>query len=255
MNLFADATSQSLDSIERLMEAELPAQGSLEEAAQWLSRTLHETFAAGSVLVRTFATVPLERLPGDARDFAASIAAQGGLPPLRPGTMALALLGTCGVEPGWKERTLSRGHLAIPLASNTFVESIPMIARLLKELGATLTWADDLDTAIVTQSFGTLAGVFYVEDAESERDGLGRRVIPASDFVSRYGVKTVFGFGGSYPVRRTFIVTVVFTRERMGRQVAERFMRLTSAFKAVTMRTVLDGRLFAGPREIPGGST
>jgi hypothetical protein len=111
----------------------------------------------------------------------------------------------------------------------------------------TLHWASDLDTAIVTQGFGSVAGVFYVEDARQERDAAGRLVIPAADFVNEYGVRTVFGFGGAYS-RGTFMATVLFTNERVPRVQAERFMRLASSFKAATLRLVMSGRIFVDPK-------
>ena len=39
-----------------------------------------------------------------------------------PGTLVLTLLGTDGVEPAWRSRTTSKGHLAIPLVNSEFVE-------------------------------------------------------------------------------------------------------------------------------------
>ena len=127
-------------------------------------------------------------------------------------------MGTRGRDPRWNSRHTSRGHLGIPLVSMEFVEAIPMIARLLKELGATLEGREDMDTTIVTSSLGRVAGAFYVEDAETDVDQQGRRVIAARDFVREHGVRTVFGFGGAYPVAKTFLAVVVFTRETIERR-------------------------------------
>ena len=47
----------------------------------------------------------------------------------------LALLATAGDEPDWNDRDRSRGHRAIPLASERMVEELPMIAQLIRQLG------------------------------------------------------------------------------------------------------------------------
>ena len=84
---------------------------------------------------------------------------------LRPKTPVLSLLGTRGAVPRWNSRHLSEGHVGIPLASAEFVDAIPMIASLVKQLGVGIESADDVETAIVTNTLGTAAGVFYVDDA------------------------------------------------------------------------------------------
>jgi hypothetical protein len=151
------------------------------------------------------------------------------------------------VLPEWNSRYASAGHLGIPLVSMDFVDAIPMIARLLKELGATLAWADALDTTVVTTSLGSVAGLFYVEDARAAFDQQGRRIITAEDFVREHAVRTVFGFGGAYSAQGTFVATVVFTHEVIPRREVERFMRLASAFKAATLRFARDRSFFAPP--------
>jgi hypothetical protein len=135
-----------------------------------------------------------------------------------------------------------------------FLDSIPMIARLLKELGATLEWMEELDTAIVTSSLGRVAGAFYVEDAATGVDDRGRTVITAQDFVSEYRVRTVFGFGGAYTVGHAFVAAVVFTRETIERRQVERFMRLANSFKAATLRAAREGRIFEAPAATGQGS-
>jgi hypothetical protein len=102
-----------------------------------------------------------------------------------------------------------------------------------------------VETAIVTQSLGTVAGVFYVDDAATAVDSAGRPIIADRVFVQEHGVKTVFGFGGAYALTGTFVVAVLFTRERVGRSQAERFMRLANQFKASTMKPVGRRRVFA----------
>jgi hypothetical protein len=163
---------------------------------------------------------------------------------LRPDTPVLSLLGTRGARPEWNSRHHSKGHIGIPLASAEFVDAIPMIASLIKELGVAIVQDPAVETTIVTHRLGNAAGLFYVPDASTATDSHGRRIIAAADFVAEHEVKTVFGFGGVYALTRTFVVAVVFARDTVARLQAERFMRLANLFKAVTMRLVARKQFF-----------
>lgn len=241
---FAEATAEVIDRIEAEIKVRLSPAATVEAAAHALAALLYETFVESVVLARVFVTVPFVRLPPSSQQFVRALVGERSAELLEPHTPVLSLLGTRGQHPRWNSRHASRGHLGIPLVSTEFVESIPMIARLLKELGATLEWMEERNTAIATSSLGSVAGTFYVEDAATGVDQHGRTVITAQDFVSEYGVRTVFGFGGGYPVAHAFLAVVVFTREMIDRRQVERFMRLASSFKTATMRAVREGRIF-----------
>jgi len=241
---YDEVTSATIDDLERRIERELSGLPALETAAQRFCETLFETFAEATVLVRVFATVAFADLPATNRAFVERLT--GGREALGPRTQVLSLLGTRGLLPRWNDRRLSEGHVGIPLASAEFVDAIPMIASLVKQLGVAISGAGDVDTAIVTQSLGQTAGVFYVEDAATSVDAGGRAIIAAQDFVREHGVRTVFGFGGTYALTGTFVVTILFTKETIARAQAERFMRLASQLKASTMRPVGRKRFFAG---------
>lgn len=228
------------------MAQELSGAETVEAAAQRFCDMLYATFEESVVLVRVFATVRFENLPVTLRGFVERLVGARAETVLGPRTPVLTLLGTRGGVPRWNSRHLSEGHVAIPLASAEFVEAIPMIASLVKQLGIGIDDAQDIETAIVTQSLGRVAGVFYVEDAEEAVDSKGRRIIAAREFVREHGVKTVFGFGGAYALTGTFVVTVVFTRETVARGQAERFMRLANQFKTSTMRPAGRRRILAG---------
>jgi len=239
---FDEVSSATIDDIERRIERELSSFDTLETAAQRFCETLFEVFSESTVLVRVFATVPLRDLPAANRAFVEGLA--GGRK-LAPRTPVLSLLGTRGIRPRWNDRRLSEGHVGIPLASTEFVDAIPMIASLVKQLGVAIE-ESAVETAIVTQSLGRAAGVFYVDDAATSVDASGRPIIAARDFVREHGVRTVFGFGGAYALTGTFVVTILFTREAIARAQAERFMRLANQLKASTMRPVGRKRIFAG---------
>jgi hypothetical protein len=170
----------------------------------------------------------------------------------RPGllhdeTIVLSLMGTRGALPDWNSRHESRGHAGIPLVSAEFVEDIPMIARLLKELGVSVEGLAPGRSGIVTRTLGSLSGVFYVPDARTAVDEQGRRIIASQDFVAQHGVVTVFGFGGAYLMEKSFAAIVVFAREPVSREAAERLAPLASVLKTATMGLVTDGKLFRVP--------
>ena len=111
---------------------------SLSELGGSVVRDLHDSLRdpesgeTAAALVRFFMTIPYARLDPSTRS---SIAAK--FPDLAPeaDTKCLTLMGTVGDEPDWCSISGSRGHQAIPLMSEEGVEQIPMIARLLSELG------------------------------------------------------------------------------------------------------------------------
>ena len=119
-----------------------------------------------------------------------------------------------------------------------------MLARLLKELGVDLTWLDAATDLNARRLIGGFNGVFFVDDAATAQDNLGRKIIPAQDFVEEQGVKTVFGMGGFYP-DNTLIVIIVFARERLTRTHVERFTSLISLIKGETFGLVRARKIFA----------
>jgi hypothetical protein len=183
-------------------------------------------------------------LPAADQTFVAALAGSGGAAAaLKGDTPVLSLLGTRGSEPDWDDRGKSKGHLGIPLVASSFVEGIPMVSRLMHDMGIGLEWLDTNDTKIVVKSLGRVAGVFYVRDAATGVDDQGRMIVPAQDFVRAHGIKTVFGLGGSY-LNGTFMILILFTRERLERDEVEKFMPLVSTIKSVTMSLVMRDAIF-----------
>jgi hypothetical protein len=163
---------------------------------------------------------------------------------LRPRSIVLSLLGTAGQKPEWNDPLQSQGHLGIPLVTSSFVENLPMVAALMRDMGIGLDWLDRQDGSIVVKEVGRLARVFFVPDARVTVDSKGRKVVPASDFVESNGVRTVFGLGGAY-VDGTFAAMIFFTRESIDRQQAEAFLPAINHFKVGTMNRVLEHQIFA----------
>jgi hypothetical protein len=213
---------------------------SLTEAAQALATNLATAFPA-VVLSRVFAVLPFEMLPAPAAAFARRLAGDDN--PIGPGTPILSLLGTHGRQPAWCDRHMSQGHLAIPLVSARFVGNIPMVSSLLASLGFDLTHLDARGGAFTRRMEGRLNGAFYVPDAQTAKDDLGRPII-APDFAREHGVRTVFGMGGPY-FDRTFLAIISFTDVVVERAVIDHFATLISFFKMSTQDLVRTGRIFA----------
>jgi hypothetical protein len=218
----------------------------LEDAAQRYMSVLYESLTESVVLARFFATVPFGELPGRNREFVMDLVTSVGMADeIKDETLVLSLLGTRGLKPDWNDRLQSRGHVGIPLVSSSFIDRIPMMSRLLKQLGAGIDWIDSNDTELVARTFENLSGVFHVRDAKTETDSQGRKIIAAQDFVEAEGIKTVFGIGGCYMGTLLFFTTVVFLRDYFEKDAAEKFMIQAGKFKAATSSLVDEGKIFS----------
>ncbi len=217
------------------------ASSSVENTAAQFTKNLVDRFES-VVLARLFLVLPFSKL-----DAAATSGLQqkfGSDPRLKPTTPVLTLLGTTGREPQWNQRLTSEGHLAIPLLDRAFVQGIPMIAKLLADLEADLA---NLDSGMPIASRKLLGGqnaTFYVPDARTMVDSQGRSVISATPFVTRYGVRGVFGMGGAY-LDGSLAVAVIFTNEVLERLTVDKFPSLIGNFKMATSKLVSAGKIFS----------
>ncbi len=241
MALIARATSDEIWQLAEQLADGLRSMRSFEQAAQWFVGRLAEQFPS-IVLARVFATIPRDRLPRE--ESAAAVAAAGGVS-LFPSTEVLTLFGSVGARPEWNQRRNSESHLAIPLVSREHVDGIPMVSRLLSDLRYRLD-DDPEPSPFVTRAFANANGLFYVPDATTTLDDRGRAIVPATEFVREHGVRSVFGFGGSYVIQRMFVSTIIFTQESITKTNAMNFLQLSSAYKAGTTRLVSRGLLFDG---------
>lgn len=218
----------------------------LEEAAQRVTDVLYNEFRDSIILVRLFATIPFGKLPAANHTFVSRLAQTHGITQLiKDNTPVLSLVGTRGDRPAWNDRRESQGHVGIPLASADFIDRIPMMSRLLNEVGLNLDWIEHNDTDIVIKAVGRVSGVFYVEDAQTAVDQKGRKIIAAQDFVEAYQVRTVFGLGGGYATSQTFVTLIVFCREPLVKSQAALFTPVITNFKANTMALASSGNFFA----------
>ena len=235
------ATSQMVSELLAQIEPRIQGAETLEDAAQELVATLQQKFDESVVIARAFVTVPYGSLPPENKEFVQKLA---GSADLKPATPVLSLIGTYGQESDWRDRRKSKGHVGIPMISSSFVEAIPMISRLLKELGVPMTWVDSHDTEIIVKTMDPSGGLFFVDDAAEATDHQGRKIIAAQDFVSAYSVKSVFGTGGVYPGGQ-IVVIVVFCRDAFTKAAAERFLELNSWFRNETGSIVQDTKIFS----------
>lgn len=217
----------------------------LADAAQQYMSILYDGLKESIILTRLFATIPFKDLPKLNKEFVKTLAHSSGVSKqIKEETLVLSLLGSRGAKPEWNDRRKSKGHVGIPLASSDFIDKIPMISRLLNQLGAGIDWIEETDTKLVAKIFKSISGVFYVKDAETEVDLKGRKIIAAQDFVKEKKVKTVFGIGGCYVKTPLFFTTIIFLREFIEKEMAEQFMLQASKFKIATMGLVVNGRIF-----------
>ena len=218
---------------------------SVEAAAQLFCERFYATYSSYAALVRVFVTLPYAALEPDDRGYVDDFMQSISDTKIAATTPVLGLAGTYGIERAWCARETSRDHRAIPLLSEEFVAEIPMIARLLTEIGFA---AGDLRVGawqFVVRDGEQRDGLFFVGDARTTTDERGRRIIPSIDFVERYGIRTVFGFGGSYTESpSTYFTAIVFSRVAIDRTVATQFLGLAAKFKAVTAKSVRRAALF-----------
>jgi hypothetical protein len=202
----------------------------MEETARLMCRALYDELRGpdgerACVLVRCYKTHPFGALPADLRRFAHRAIGESDTP---AETMrCLTLLASAGSEPQWNARSSSKGHQAIPLPSPRMVEQAPMIAALIRDFGLELADVTNPKPEDVRNLEGKTYGVFHVEQA------VGSRSIPAQEeFVARYGVRSVVGFGGALASGDLFAV-ILFSRVTVSAASAERFRTLALDVKSL----------------------
>ena len=220
----------------------------MEEAAQSIVSMLYERLREGRsgeqncALVRCFKTHRFATLPEDLQR-----AAQGAVTPgeeVGAKTAVLTLLATAGDRPDWNDRRRSRGHRAIPLESVEFVERMPMIAALLRQMGLGIESALYPSAEIILDAEQRAFNVFYVPDAA------GDRRIPAQDsFVEPCGIKSVLGFGGLLPSGDLFAV-IMFSRTRIPRETASLFRTIALNVK-LALLPFTRAQIYAGTGAVP----
>lgn len=245
-------TTANFEDIERLradVTSACQAAGDAEAAADSVAALLHR-FAPTCVLARVFLVLPYHRLPAGERTWA-EIFAQGvdASERLAQSTPVLSLLGTAGTEYAWNDRSYSVAHRAIPLIDKSVIEAAPMIAALLSSLRVDIGVEPNGEVSLRTAA-GGLNVRFLVKDAATTVDAKQRLIIAGQDFVKKYGIRTVFGMGGSY-VNGELAIAILFTRELMSEKDVDRYTSLISTFKMGTATHVAEDRIYTAPALLP----
>jgi hypothetical protein len=211
----------------------------MEEAASAICRLFYDELVDSKgnracALVRFYKTHAFGELPQGLQDFA-----RKSLAPVTPRTdmNCLTLLATAGDEPAWNSRHRSVGHQAIPLVSPEVVEGAPMIAQLIREFGMDVREVVRPGARVVRDLKGRNYGVFYVPKAA------GSPHIPAqAEFVNRYGIESVLGFGGTLASGDLFAV-ILFSKASIKESATDQFRRLAADVRIVMGR--YSGAVFA----------
>lgn len=223
------------------------AASTMEEAARGIVRHLHEVFVTNdkvptkaSVLVRFYKTHAYQALDETRRHFI-----EASNSSVRPTTPCLSLLATCGDEPAWNEVTQSKGHLVIPLRDRSSIAALPMVERLLQELGVDLESIFNREHDSVLHGVQRTCDIFHVSEAK------GSPYIPAQrEFVEKYGIKSVIGFGATLPTGDLFVI-LLFSRAKISQDVLALFKTLALAVRIAVLP--LARRVFVGAKEDDSG--
>jgi hypothetical protein len=191
--------------------------GTLAEGAERVVRFFHRELTddrgdPACALVRFFKTHPYRHLDPELQSVALAASPGVALDEVR----CLTLVATAGDEPEWNDRERSRGHRIIPLTSVEMVEKAPMISQLIKQMGLSISAVLRPDPGLLLERSDAAQNVFYVPMA------LGSPHIVAQDFVMRYGIASVLGFGGLVASGDMF-ATILFSRIPISPKVADLF--------------------------------
>jgi hypothetical protein len=200
---------------------------SFEEAAQRVVRLFRDELQddqgrPACALVRVYKTHPYADLPEDLRAFARQLEPAADM---MPALRCLTLIATAGDEPAWNARQASRGHQAIPLSNESAVAAAPMVSQLFQQLGAKVANVLRPDPGLLLDMRDTAQNVFYVARA------LGSPYIVAQEeFVKRYGIESVIGFGGLL-ASGDLVAAILFSRVPVSPETADAFKVVGLNFK------------------------
>ncbi len=209
----------------------IAAEDSFEAAAGRVCEYLRDEItgadgAPACALVRCYKTHAYEKLEPELKEFVKETLS--GEP--RALMKCLTLMGTVGDEMDWNSRHRSKGHKAIALPSPDIVAGAPMIAQLIRDFGLDLSSVVDTGNEVVRDLMGKTYGVFFVPEAR------GSRFIPAQkEFVERYGIRSVLGFGGSLPSGDLFAI-ILFSKVPIPETSADRFRTIALDVKSGLFR-------------------
>lgn len=214
---------------------------SIEEVSNRIINYIYEntvskkTQEKSCILIRMFQTIPYQKLTPELQEYAAKLLNNQ---PVNPNLKCLTLLATAGEKTEWNSRQKSLGHKAIPLANKEAIAQIPMISRLIQQLGLDPGQVLEPDPNLLADLEQKMYNVFYVADA------LGSPYIPAQkSFVIPFNIKSVIGFGGLLPSGNMFVV-LMFLKVTVPRETIDLLKPLALAVK-ITLLPFDKGEIFS----------
>ena len=212
----------------------------LEDAADLIVHYLYNALwdpnsdRPGNALVRFYRTIDFADLEPSLQNYAALALRPENK---RPALKCFTLMGTAGDMPQWNSRQTSAKHRAIPLTSRAAVERLPMVSRLIRDLGMSVDEIVGLPESPSAPDQDVPPNVFYIRRAESHPS------VPDQDFVLEHGIQSVVAMGG--PIDRTDLWTIIlFSRVEIRPEVA-RLFRLLAVDVRIAVMSRLARKFFA----------
>jgi len=233
----ADFTLKDMVEVSAALRSMGSGAASMEEVADKIVHYLYDHLTEkdgkgnACALVRLFKTHSYADLDDSLQTFASGIMLAS---PVSDKMKCLVLLASAGMLPEWNSRKQSEGHKAIPLPSEHFIESFPMITQLIQQLGLEVNTLLQPDPAVVMDMAQKTYNVFLIPDA------VGSSYVPAQEgFVIPFKVQSVLGFGGILPSGNLFAI-ILFSKVKLSRQTADMFRSLALSVKIAILP--FDGR-------------
>lgn len=203
-----------------------------EEVSNRMIKYLYENLISkdskekSCVLIRMFQTIPYKKLSHELQEYASTLLNNQSV---TPKLKCLTLLSTAGEKSEWNLRQKSSGHKAIPLVDKAAISKIPMISRLIQQLGLDPGQVLEEDPNLLADLEQKMYNVFYVADA------LGSPYIPAQkSFVIPFNIKSVIGFGGLLPSGNMFVV-LMFLKVKVPRETIDLLKPLALSVKVALL--------------------
>ncbi|NEQ71979.1 MAG: HAMP domain-containing histidine kinase [Okeania sp. SIO2C9] len=191
------------------------------------------------VLIRMFQMISYKKLSSELQEYASKLLNNQSV---TPNLKCLTLLSTAGEKPEWNLRQKSSGHKAIPLANKAAIAKIPMISRLIQQLGLDPGQVVETDLNLLADLEQKMYNVFYVADA------LGSPYIPGQkSFVIPFNIKSVIGFGGLLPSGNIFVV-LMFLKVKVPRETIDLLKPLALSVK-MALLPFDQGKIFSDYQE------
>lgn len=194
-----------------------------EQVADRLVRHLYTSLTIGHSgepacsLVRLFKTTRYGRLTPDLRALA-DTRLEEATPP--PSLTCLTLQASAGEVPGWNDPARSTRFRVLPLDTTEAVERLPMFSQLFRQLGVPLPQLAHTDQSLLLDQHEESFNVFHIPEAE------GSPSVPAQEeFVRKYGIRSVLGFGATLPDGELFAI-ILFSKDFIPESTAKLFKPL-----------------------------